>query len=126
MIAAFVGGRFLGFNAGPHRHQHQCGEDDPVFPSSATQPYHLAVDSKHNVWGDLWTNDQIFKYDPAANKFTTFEMPIRGSEMRHLSVDEHSGVLKISMPVYRVNAMGVLTIRSDADIAKLKQQVAAK
>ena len=96
------------------------------FPSSATQPYHLAVDSKHNVWGDLWTNDQIFKYDPAANKFTTFEMPIRGSEMRHLSVDEHCGVLKISMPVYRVNAMVVLTIRSDADIAKLKQQVAAE
>jgi hypothetical protein len=53
-------------------------------------------------------------------------MPVRGSEMRHLSVDEHSGVLKITMPVYRVNAMGVMTIRSDADIAKLKQQVAAK
>ncbi len=96
------------------------------FPTPAMQPYHIAVDSKHNVWGDLWTNDQIFKYDPAAGKWTTFELPVRGTELRHLSVDEHGGVLKITMPVYRVNAMGVMTIRSDADIAQLKQQVATK
>jgi virginiamycin B lyase len=96
------------------------------FPTPAMQPYHIAVDSKHNVWGDLWTNDQIFKYDPAADKWTTFELPVRGTELRHISVDEHGGVLKITMPVYRVNAMGVMTIRSDADIAQLKQQVATK
>ena len=94
------------------------------FPDQANQPYHIHVDSKHNVWGNLWTNDQIFKYDPAANKWTTFELPVRGTEMRHLSVDERSGVLKVSMPVYRVNKMGVMTMRSEEDIAKLKQTAA--
>ena len=34
-------------------------------PEPTMQPYHLAVDKNHNVWGNLWTNDQIFKYDPA-------------------------------------------------------------
>jgi len=35
---------------------------------------------------NLWTNDQIFKYDPSAQKWTLFELPVRGTEMRHLSV----------------------------------------
>jgi len=90
------------------------------FPDPAMQPYHIHVDSKHNVWGNLWTNDQIFKYDPAANKWTMFELPVRGTEMRHLSVDERSGTLKVSMPVYRTNQMGVMAMRSEEDIAKLK------
>jgi streptogramin lyase len=90
------------------------------------QPYHIQVDSKHNVWGDLWTNDQIYRYDPSANKFTTFEFPVRGTELRHISLDERSGSLKVVMPVYRVNAMGVMTIRSEEDIAKLKQMAAVK
>jgi streptogramin lyase/mono/diheme cytochrome c family protein len=92
------------------------------FPDKAMQPYHIHVDSKHNVWGNLWTNDQIFRYDPAANKWATFELPVRGTEMRHLSIDERSGVLKVSMPVYRTNQMAIMTIRSEADIAALKQQ----
>jgi virginiamycin B lyase len=96
------------------------------FPDRAMQPYHISVDSKHNVWGNLWTNDQIFKYEPTTKKWTMFELPVRGTEMRHLTVDERSGVLKISMPVYRTNQMGVMTERSEADIAKLKQQVASR
>jgi len=96
------------------------------FPDPAMQPYHISVDSKHNVWGNLWTNDQIFKYDPSTDKWTTFELPVRGTEMRHLTVDERSGVTKISMPVYRTNQMGIMTERSEADIARLKQQVASR
>ena len=94
------------------------------FPDDSMQPYHISVDSKHNVWGNLWTNDQIFKYDPVAKKWVFFELPVRGTEMRHLTVDEHSGSLKISMPVYRTNQMGIMVERSDADIAKLKQTAA--
>jgi len=94
------------------------------FPDASMQPYHIHVDSKHNVWGNLWTNDQIFKYDPAADKWTMFELPVRGTEMRHLSVDERSGQLKVSMPVYRTNQMGLMMIRSDEDMSKLKQTAA--
>jgi streptogramin lyase len=94
------------------------------FPDPAMQPYHIHVDSKHNVWGNLWTNDQIFKYDPSADKWTMFELPVRGTEMRHLSVDERSGALKVSMPVYRTNQMGLMMIRSEEDMAKLKAEAA--
>ena len=55
------------------------------FPDKAMQAYHIHVDSQHNVWGNLWTNDQIFKYDPTAQKWTMFELPVRGTENRHIS-----------------------------------------
>ena len=95
------------------------------FPDKAMQPYHIAVDDQHNVWGNLWTNDQIVKYDPATQKWTTFELPVRGTEMRHLTVDERSGITKVSMPVYRTNQMGLMYVRTEGDMQKL-QQTAAK
>jgi len=94
------------------------------FPDKAMQPYHIAVDEKHNVWGNLWTNDQLVKYDPGASKWTTFELPVRGTEIRHIALDERSGVTKVIVPVYRTNQMGVMTLRSDADLAALKAQAA--
>jgi streptogramin lyase len=93
---------------------------DPV----AMQPYHIVVDENHNVWGNLWTNDQILKYDPASSKWTIFELPVRGTEIRHISLDERDGKTKVIMPVYRTNQMGVMTLRSEADLAALKTQAA--
>jgi streptogramin lyase/mono/diheme cytochrome c family protein len=90
------------------------------FPDKAMQPYHIHVDSKHGVWGNLWTNDQIVRYDPATAKWTSFELPVRGTEIRHITIDERSGVLKVVVPVYRTNQMGVMAMRSEADIAALK------
>src|SRR5258706_9817707 len=33
-------------------------------PDPAMQAYHIAVDSKHHVWGNLWTADRIVRLDP--------------------------------------------------------------
>jgi streptogramin lyase len=93
------------------------------FPSTTMQPYHIAVDQHHNVWGNLWTSDQIVRYDPTANKWTTFELPVRGTEIRHVSLMERDGTTKVIVPVYRSSQMGVLTLRSEADIAALKAKV---
>jgi streptogramin lyase len=90
------------------------------FPDKTMQPYHIAVDNNHNVWGNLWTSDEIVKYDPAANKWTTFELPVRGTEIRHISLLERDGVTKVIVPVYRSSHMGVMTLRSEADVEKLK------
>jgi streptogramin lyase len=94
------------------------------FPSTTMQPYHIAVDQNHNVWGNLWTSDQIAKYDPASNKWTMFELPVRGTEIRHVSLLERDGKTQVIVPVYRSSQMGVMTVRSDADIAALKAQAA--
>jgi streptogramin lyase len=36
------------------------------------QPYHVAVDSKHNAWLNIWTSDVVLRYEPATSKWTTF------------------------------------------------------
>jgi len=92
------------------------------FPDSSYQPYHIAVDQNHNVWGNLWTADRITKYDPAKGEWTMFDLPTRGTEIRHISLLERNGVTKVVVPIYRDSKMGVMTLRSEADIAALKAQ----
>jgi virginiamycin B lyase len=92
------------------------------FPDSSYQPYHIAVDQNHNVWGNLWTADRITKYDPAKGQWTMFDLPTRGTEIRHVSLLERDGVTKVIVPIYRDSKMGVMTLRSEADIAALKDK----
>ena len=91
-------------------------------PNPALQAYHLTVDSGHNAWGNLWTSDQLFKYDPAANRFTMFDLPVHGTESRHISHLERNGQVHVVIPVYRANQMGVMTVRSEADLRALRAQ----
>ena len=91
-------------------------------PNPALQAYHLTVDSRHNAWGNLWTADQLFKYDPSANKFTLFDLPVHGTEARHISHLERNGQLHVVVPIYRANQMGVMTLRSEAELTALKAQ----
>jgi streptogramin lyase len=93
------------------------------FPSPTMQPYHIAVDQNHNVWGNLWTADQIARYNPADSKWTSFDLPVHGTEIRHISLLERDGKTQVVVPVYRSSHMGVMTLRSEADIAALKSKV---
>jgi streptogramin lyase len=86
------------------------------------QPYHVAVDSKHNAWLNVWTADSILRYDPAAKTWARFDLPTRGSEARYISVTEHTGALQVVVPIYRSNQVAVMSFRSEADIAALKAQ----
>ena len=62
------------------------------------QPYHVTVDSGHNAWLNIWTSDVIMKYDPAANKWTTFDLPTRGTEARYISLLERDGKMEVVLP----------------------------
>jgi hypothetical protein len=53
-----------------------------------------------------------------------FELPVRGTEIRHVSLLERDGKTQVIVPVYRSSQMGVMTLRSDAEIAALKTQAA--
>jgi len=94
-------------------------------PDPTMQPYHVAVDSHHNVWGDLWTNDRIYRFDPSTNKWTLFELPVHGSEIRHISLLERDGKFQVVVPFYRSSQMAVMTIRSKAETTDLRAQATA-
>jgi hypothetical protein len=51
------------------------------------------------VWGNLWTADRLAKYDPAKGEWTLFDLPVRGTEIRHISLLEKDGVTKVIVPV---------------------------
>jgi hypothetical protein len=74
------------------------------------------------VWGNLWTADRIAKYDPAAGQWTLFDLPMRGTEIRHISLLERDGKTQVIVPIYRASEMGVMTLRSEAELAALKAQ----
>jgi streptogramin lyase len=88
------------------------------------KPYHVAVDSKHNAWLNIWMTDQVLKYDPAANNFTAFDLPTRGSEVRYVSVFEKDGQMKVVLPSYRTRKVTVMALRSEADLQATKAQAA--
>ena len=92
------------------------------FPDPTMQPYHIAVDGKHNVWGNLWTSDRIVKLDPGTNTWTAFDLPVRGTEIRHIALLERDGKVQVVMPVYRTNQMGIMVVRSEAELNALKAQ----
>ena len=92
-------------------------------PDVTMQAYHIVVDSKHNVWGNLWTSDRIAKLDPATNQWTMFDLPVRGTEIRHIALLEQGDKLTVVVPVYRSSQMGVMTVRSEAELAALKAKV---
>ena len=89
-------------------------------PDPTMQAYHIMVDSKHNVWGNLWTSDRLVKLDPSTNAWTMFDLPVRGTEIRHIAMLERGDKIQVVMPVYRSSQMGVMTLRSDAELAALK------
>jgi hypothetical protein len=85
----------------------------------------VAVDNNHNVWTNLWSTDKIAKYNPTTNQWTLFDLPTRGTESRYISILEQPGKpLQVVVPYSRGRKVGVLTPRTEEEIAALKAQVA--
>jgi streptogramin lyase len=88
------------------------------------KPYHVAVDSQHNAWLNIWMTDQVLKYDPVGNSFTAYDLPTRGSEVRYVSLYEKDGQMKVVLPSYRTRKVSVMAFRSEADLQAAKAQAA--
>jgi hypothetical protein len=80
------------------------------------QPYHVAVDSQHRAWTNLWGADHVMRYDPAASTWTAFDIPTRGSEPRYISLNERDGQMQVVLPYFRARKVAVMTLRSEAEI----------
>jgi len=62
----------------------------------------------------------ILRYEPTNNKWTTFDLPTRGTEARHISLLEREGKMQVIIPYSRTSKVAVMAFRSDEDIAALK------
>jgi streptogramin lyase len=89
------------------------------------QPYHVAVDKRHNAWTNLWGADRVLRYDPKTSSWTAFDLPTRGAEPRYVSLLEREGApMQVVLPYFRARKVAVMTLRSEQDLAALKAQVA--
>lgn len=92
-------------------------------PSPQTQqPYHVTIDSKHGVWTNLWTADQIIRLDPATNTWSAFDLPTHGAETRYVSILEKDGKMSVTIPESRARKVAVMTFRSEADMEALRSK----
>jgi hypothetical protein len=66
----------------------------------------------------------ILRYDPAADRWTTFDLPTRGTEARYISLLERDGAPQVIIPYSRTSKVAVMSFRSEADLAALKSQAA--
>ena len=65
------------------------------------------------------------KYDPSAAKWTLFDLPTRGTEVRIASLRDLPGdKLEVVVAYPRSSKVAVMTFRSEAEIAALKSQAA--
>ena len=83
------------------------------------QPYHVAVDSQHRAWTNLWGGDRVMRYDPKTSKWTVFDLPTRGAEPRYISLNEREGQMQVVLPYFRARKVAVMTVRSEAEIRTL-------
>jgi len=89
------------------------------------QPYHVAVDSHHDAWTNLWGADRVIRYDPNSGTWTAFDLPTRGAEPRYISLLERPGQdTEVAIPYFRARKVAVMTLRSQAEIDALKKQAA--
>ena len=54
------------------------------------------------------------------SKWTLFDLPTRGGEVRYVSVQEAGGKQQVALPYFRANKVAVMHFRSEADLAAAK------
>ena len=88
----------------------------PMPDPLANQPYLIRVDKDHNLWGDMWSTDRIFRYNPTSKTWTFFNLPVRGTEARDISAVDTDKGLKIVLPYFRPNKVAVMSFRTEDEI----------
>jgi hypothetical protein len=66
----------------------------------------------------------VLRYEPATSKWTTFDLPTRGTEARYVSLLEKDGSTQVIVPYSRTSKIAVMSLRSEADLTALRQQAA--
>lgn len=92
------------------------------YPTPESAPYDAVVDRNHNVWVNLTNGDSIARFDPKTEQWTEFPLPTRGIDLRHISIDERDGSMRIVVGYTRNSKIARMQIRSEAELRALKEE----
>jgi len=87
--------------------------------------YQPVVDKNNMVWVNLMTADRLARYDPSTNTWTEFLLPNRGTETRHMAVDNFKPQVEAWTPYWRTNQMARVQIRTAQQMQAVKEMAAA-
>jgi streptogramin lyase len=74
-------------------------------------PYFATVDKNGNVWVPAQNADRIYKLDPRTEQMTEFQLPTRGTDLRHLTIDDSTPTPTIWVTYNRSNKIARLQER---------------
>jgi streptogramin lyase len=72
-------------------------------PTPFAAPYAAAVDKNGVVWINTMNHDVLTKFDPRTERFTEYPLPTRGTEIRHVQIDNRTDPVTVWAPYNRSN-----------------------
>lgn len=91
-------------------------------PFKGMHPYSAKVDSKHNVYTNVSSDDSVAKFDPSTSEWTIYPLPSRGSEVRHIAVDPATD--DVWVPYASTSRVARLQFRTEAELRAQKEAAA--
>jgi streptogramin lyase len=83
-------------------------------PIPYSNPYAAIVDKNHMVWINMISTDRVARFDPNTEKFTEYFLPTRGTEIRHIGIDDRPAVPEIWICYDRPNKIARLQLRTSS------------
>jgi len=78
--------------------------------------YDATVDRNGKVWVNLMNGDRVAQFDPAAERWTEYQLPSRGAETRFIAVDNHTPTVEVWTPYWRTNRIARLQFRTPEEL----------
>lgn len=77
------------------------------------QPYKVLVDKHHMAWFATANADLLGRFNPFTEQFTMYHLPTRGSNVRHLAIDDSTDPPTIWVPYISAQKIARVQIRTD-------------
>ena len=81
-------------------------------PTPYSSPYATAVDKNGIVWINTMNHDVLTKFDPKTERFTEYTLPTRGTEIRHVQIDNSTNPPTVWAPYNRTNKVVRIQLRT--------------
>ena len=83
-----------------------------ALPTQYGAPYATAVDKNGVVWSTMMNHDALVSFDPKTERFAEYFLPTRGTEIRHVQVNNQTNPPEVWAPYNRVNKVVRIQFRN--------------
>ncbi len=77
------------------------------------QPYKPFPDRNHMAWFGLSADDRFGQLNPTTGNFTMYPLPSRGTNSRHLAVDNTTDIPTVWVPYTGIGKIARVQFRTD-------------